>query len=101
MTKRTCSLACALLASAIPPGSVVAGVPSPGNITVPDCIALDGVSCVGANDLATWLSDFGSGQPRGRSDYDCSHTIGANDLALWLTVFGSGTMTSACAPGCP
>jgi len=62
---------------------------------------LDGQGGVGANDLSAWLTDFGSGQNYGRSDYDCSNNIGANDLSLWLTAFGSGTMTSSCASSCP
>src|SRR5215831_1003921 len=62
---------------------------------------LDGSSGVGANDLSAWLTDFGSGNNYGRSDYDCSGAIGANDLSFWLTVFGSGTMTESCASRCP
>jgi hypothetical protein len=62
---------------------------------------LDGASGVGANDLSAWLTDFGSGQPYGRSDYDCSGTIGANDLSLWLTEFGAGTSAASCAVACP
>jgi hypothetical protein len=62
---------------------------------------LDGQAGVGANDLSAWLTDFGSGNPYGRSDYDCSGGIGANDLSFWLNVFGSGTMTSSCASSCP
>ena len=62
---------------------------------------LDGQGGVGANDLSAWLTDFGSGQNLGRSDYDCNNCLGANDLSLWLTVYGSGTMTSSCAASCP
>jgi len=62
---------------------------------------LDGSSGVGANDLSAWLTDFGSGQPYGRSDYDCSGGIGANDLSFWLTEFGAGTSASSCAVSCP
>ena len=62
---------------------------------------LDGHSGVGANDLATWLSDFGSGQPYGRSDYDCSGGLGANDFSLWLSAFGGGTQLVSCAATCP
>ena len=62
---------------------------------------LDGLSGIGANDLSAWLTDFGSGQNYGRSDYDCSDGVGANDLSLWLTVFGSGTMTASCGTSCP
>jgi len=62
---------------------------------------LDGSSGVGANDLSAWLTDFGTGNPYGRSDYDCSGGIGANDLSFWLSTFGSGTMTESCASHCP
>lgn len=62
---------------------------------------LDGSAGLGANDLSAWLTDFGSGQPYGRSDFDCSGNVGANDLALWLSAFGSGTMAQSCASSCP
>jgi hypothetical protein len=62
---------------------------------------LDGAAGVGANDLSAWLTDFGTGQPFGRSDYDCSGNVGANDLSFWLTVFGSGTMAVSCGSRCP
>jgi hypothetical protein len=62
---------------------------------------LDGQSGVGANDLSCWLTDFGSGQPYGRDDYDCSGGIGANDLSFWLTAFGSGAMAESCGASCP
>ena len=62
---------------------------------------LDNAGGVGANDLSAWLTDFGSGNPYGRSDYDCSGGIGANDLSLWLTEFGAGTSASSCAASCP
>ena len=62
---------------------------------------LDGAGGVGANDLSAWLTDFGSGQNFGRSDYDCSNTIGANDLSVWLTEFGNGTSAASCSVACP
>jgi hypothetical protein len=62
---------------------------------------LDGSGGVGANDLSTWLGDFGSGQAYGRSDYDCSGTLGANDLSMWLGAYGSGTMAESCSASCP
>ena len=62
---------------------------------------LDNAGGVGANDLSAWLTDFGSGNPYGRSDYDCSGGIGANDLSLWLGEFGNGTSASSCAASCP
>lgn len=62
---------------------------------------LDGASGVGANDLSAWVTDFGSGQSFGRSDYDCSGSIGANDLSLWVTEFGGGASAASCAVSCP
>jgi len=62
---------------------------------------LDGSGGVGANDLAAWLNDFGSGNNFGRCDYDCSGGIGANDFSFWLTEFGFGTSTESCASHCP
>lgn len=62
---------------------------------------LDGASGVGANDLSLWLSDFGTGNPYGRSDYDCSGNLGANDLSFWLSEFGAGTQSISCAASCP
>lgn len=62
---------------------------------------LDGQSGVGANDLSAWLTDFGIGNPYGRSDYDCSGGLGANDLSFWLSAFGAGTQLVSCATSCP
>ena len=62
---------------------------------------LDGLNGLGANDLSAWLTDFGSAQDYGRSDYDCSGSVGANDLALWLNAFGSGAMAQSCTSHCP
>ena len=62
---------------------------------------LDGASGMGAGDLSAWLTDFGTGQPFGRSDYDCSGTLGAGDLSRWLTAFGTGTMAESCGASCP
>jgi hypothetical protein len=62
---------------------------------------LDGSSGVGANDLSAWLTDFGTGNPYGRSDFDCSGGVGANDLSFWLTEFGAGTSAASCSVSCP
>ena len=62
---------------------------------------LDGANGVGAGDLSAWLTDFGSGNPFGRSDYDCSGSIGAGDLSFWLSAFASGASTLSCASQCP
>ena len=61
---------------------------------------LDGTLGVGAGDLAVFLSDFASGQPYGRSDYDCSGSLGAGDLSIWLIAFASGTQVVSAA-ACP
>ena len=61
---------------------------------------LNGLSGVGATDLAAWLTDFGSGQPYGRSDYNCSGDVGATDLSFWLSAFGSGNSAASCAINC-
>lgn len=62
---------------------------------------LDGSSGVGANDLSAWLTDFGTGNPFGRSDFDCSGGVGANDLSFWLTEFGTGASSASCSVSCP
>ena len=62
---------------------------------------LDGLGGVGANDLSTWLADFGSGLNPTRSDYDASGSIGAGDLSEWLSVFGAGGSGSSCSTACP
>ena len=62
---------------------------------------LDGTAGVGANDLSTWLRDFGSGLNPTRSDYDASGAVTANDLALWIQVFGAGRSALSCASSCP
>jgi hypothetical protein len=62
---------------------------------------LDGFSGVGANDFGMWLTDFGTGLPRARSDYDGDGIVGANDLSSWLTVFSDGSMAASCAGVCP
>lgn len=62
---------------------------------------LDGVNGVGLNGLSVWLTDFESGVPNNRDDYDRSGTVGINDLSAWLTEFGSGASASSCAATCP
>ena len=68
-----------------------------GNVTVA-AFDLDGSNGVGANDLATWLGDFGAAAAAGRSDYDFSSSLGANDLATWLGDFGAGGSTVSSSP---
>lgn len=62
---------------------------------------LDDGGGVGANDLSAWLTDFGTGEAYGRSDYDASGTVGANDLSFWLSAFGAAGSTSSCLIACP
>ncbi len=62
---------------------------------------LDGSAGVGANDLSLWLSDFGTGEPYGRSDYDCGGGLGGNDLSFWLSAYGRGAQSLSCGANCP
>jgi hypothetical protein len=62
---------------------------------------LDGRLGLGAGDLALFLSDFASGNPYRRSDFDCGSGIGANDLRLWLNAFGSSTQNVSASAACP
>jgi hypothetical protein len=61
---------------------------------------LDSTLGLGAGDLSAFLSDFASGNPYGRSDFDCSGPLGAGDLSRWLRAFASGTQVIS-ATGCP
>ena len=56
----------------------------------------NGLGGLGAADLSAFLGDFASGNPYGRSDFDCSNALGAADLSKWLTLFAGGTSTSSC-----
>lgn len=62
---------------------------------------LDGALGAGAADLSAFLGDFASGQPYGRSDFDCTGGIGAGDLSAWLTVFANGSSLASCITACP
>ena len=62
---------------------------------------LDGQQGVGAGDLAQFLSDFASGFPYGRSNFDCNGSIGAGDLVIWLTAFSSGSQIVSAPTVCP
>jgi hypothetical protein len=61
---------------------------------------LDDTNGVGAGDMAVFLSDFATGQPYGRCDYDCSGYLGAGDLSIWLRAFASGAQIVS-AVACP
>jgi len=56
---------------------------------------------VGINDLSVWLSDFGSLQNYGRSDFDGSGFLGVNDFSMWLSSYGSIAQLESCAGTCP
>jgi hypothetical protein len=63
---------------------------------------LDGQLGVAGGDLAVFLTDFASGQPYGRSDFDCNGAIGGGDLSFWLTGFaGLGSLTFCSTTSCP
>jgi hypothetical protein len=62
---------------------------------------LDGRLGLGAGDLVQFLGDFASGNPYGRSDFDCSGSIGANDLTIWLRAFASATQIVSASATCP
>ena len=62
---------------------------------------LDGNSGVGSTDLGLWLTDFGSGEDIGRSDYTGDGLLTADDLSLWLTVWGAGGSDQSAASYCP
>lgn len=62
---------------------------------------LDGSGGMGAHDLALWLTDFGLGEPIGRSDYDGDGMIDASDLSIWLTLWGAAGSTQSAASYCP
>jgi len=61
----------------------------------------NGIGGLGAADLSAFLGDFASGNPYGRSDFDCSNALGAADLSKWLTLFAGGTSTASCTQQCP
>lgn len=71
-----------------------------GNVRIayPD---LDGSGGLGANDLAVWLSDFGTGEPIGRSDFNGDTALTADDLSVWLQVWSDGRQVESPAAYCP
>jgi hypothetical protein len=64
--------------------------------------ALDqnGVAGADSGDLALFLTDYFSGQPFARSDYDGSGALGAADLSYWLGAFFAGRSVVSAAT-CP
>jgi hypothetical protein len=62
---------------------------------------MDGSNGVGSTDLGLWLTDFGSGEDIGRSDYDGDGLLTAGDLSLWLTLWGAGGSAQSAAAYCP
>jgi hypothetical protein len=62
---------------------------------------LDGSGGLGANDLAVWLSDFGTGEPIGRSDFNGDQQLTADDLSVWLQIWADGRQVESPAAYCP
>lgn len=62
---------------------------------------LDGSGGLGANDLAVWLSDFGRGEPIGRSDFNGDTALTADDLSVWLQIWADGRQVESPAAYCP
>jgi hypothetical protein len=62
---------------------------------------LDGSGGLGANDVALWLADFGSGEDIGRSDFDGDSHLSVADLSVWLAVWGEAGSFESPASYCP
>ena len=62
---------------------------------------LDGGGGLGANDVSVWLSDFATGEPIGRSDFNGDQLLTADDLSVWLQVWGDGRQVESPAAYCP
>ena len=80
--------------------SVYAGGVLMGDVRVA-YLDLDGSSGMGANDISIWLSDFGTGEPIGRSDFNGDQVLTADDLSVWFGIWGTGTQTASPASYCP
>lgn len=61
---------------------------------------LDGAGGLGANDLAIWLSDFGTGEPIGRSDFNGDQALTTDDLSVWLQIWADGHQVESPASYC-
>ena len=62
---------------------------------------LDGRDGLGAQDMSIWLTDFGTGEPIGRSDFNGDQVLTADDLSLWLMYWGEAHTTQSPATYCP
>ncbi len=62
---------------------------------------LDGSNGLGANDISIWLSDFGTGEPIGRSDFNGDQALGADDLSVWLDIWAKATSVQSPSAYCP
>lgn len=62
---------------------------------------LDGSLGLGANDVSVWLSDFATGEPIGRSDFNGDQLLTADDLSVWLQVWADGRQVASPTAYCP
>lgn len=62
---------------------------------------LDGSGGLGAGDLSVWLSDFGTAEAIGRSDWNGDQALTADDLSLWLQIWGDAHQVQSPASYCP
>ena len=62
---------------------------------------LDGSGGLGAQDMCLWLTDFGTGEPIGRSDFNGDQVLTGDDLSLWLTYWGDALSVQSPAAYCP
>src|SRR6185369_6614987 len=88
-----------------PPGAgpcaqVFAGGVPLGTVTLA-YLDLDGSGGLGSNDISIWLTDFGSGEVRGESDFDGDNQLTVLDLSLWLSVWSAAGSTESPASFCP
>jgi len=56
---------------------------------------------LGAGDLSVWLTDFVTGDPIARSDFDGDGTVGAMDLSVWLAAWSGGRQVHSASAYCP
>jgi len=80
--------------------AVFAGGSRMGDVRVA-YLDLDGSSGMGANDVSIWLSDFGTGEAIGRSDFNGDLALTADDLSVWFGIWGLGNQSQSPATYCP
>ncbi len=83
-----------------PCAQVYAGGAFMGDVRVA-YLDLDGLQGMGSNDLSIWLTDFGTGEPIGRSDFNGDQALGSDDLSVWLTLWAGATSVESPAAYCP